>query len=61
MSQPEESRPKTDETDDVVMRPHQDPNRRSAEMPPVDEPGEVRVERDGTLRPLTPEERGEAS
>jgi hypothetical protein len=59
VSQPEESRPKTTETDDVVMRPHQDPERRTAELPPVDDPGEVRVERDGELRPLRPEERSE--
>ncbi|MFS8477943.1 MAG: hypothetical protein FWJ93_03050 [Micromonosporaceae bacterium] len=57
MSQPEESGPKTSETDPVLMRPHQDPERRTAEIPPADNPGEVRVERDGELRPLRPDER----
>jgi hypothetical protein len=60
MSQPEESAPKTAETDDVLIRPHQDPDRRTAEIPPAENPGEVRVERGGELRRLRPDERTES-
>jgi uncharacterized membrane protein len=54
MSQPEESREKTAETDDVVLRPGQDPLRRTAQIKPRPEEqrGQVRVERDGQLRPV---------
>jgi hypothetical protein len=54
MSQPEESREKTAETDDVLMRPGNDPRRRTAAEPPPRERGEVRVERDGELTHLEP-------
>jgi len=56
MSQPEESRQKTGETNDTLLGP--DPKRRAAQLPPrpPGERGEVRVERDGELRPLRPEE-----
>lgn len=54
MSQPEESREKTVETDDVVLRPGQDPLRRTAQIKPRPEGqrGQVRVEREGELRPV---------
>lgn len=54
MSQPEESRPKTAETDDVVLRPGEDPLRRVEQIRPRSEGqrGQVRVERDGQLRPV---------
>jgi hypothetical protein len=57
MSQPEESRPKTAETDDVVLRPGQDPRRRVEQLKPRPEGqrGQVRVERDGQLRPVDTE------
>lgn len=60
MSQPEESRPKTTETDDVLLRPGNDPHRRTDQIPPRDEQdqGGVRVERDGELRDLDEEEAG---
>lgn len=60
MSQPEESQPKTTSTDDVLMRPDEDPYRRTAQVAPVDDEGEVRVERDGVLRELRPDERAES-
>lgn len=52
MSQPEESQPKTDKTDDVLLRPGGDPQRRIEEVPArnKDDQGQVRVERDGELR-----------
>jgi uncharacterized membrane protein len=58
MSQPEESREKTVETDDVVLRPGQDPLRRTAQIKPRPEGqhGQVRVERDGELRPVDTQE-----
>jgi uncharacterized membrane protein len=54
MSQPEESREKTAETDDVLLRPGQDPRRRTAQIKPRDkaDQGQVRVEREGQLRPV---------
>jgi uncharacterized membrane protein len=57
MSQPEESSPKTAETDDVVLRPGQDPLRRVEQIKPrpEGERGQVRVERDGKLRPVDTE------
>jgi hypothetical protein len=58
MSQPEESRQKTTETDQSLLRYGQRPKSRIAQTPPrpPGERGEVRVERDGELRPLKPEE-----
>jgi hypothetical protein len=57
MSQPEESREKTAETDDVLLRPGEDPRRRTDQIKPRDAAhrGEVRVERDGQLRPVDTE------
>jgi hypothetical protein len=57
MSQPEESRPKTTETDDVLLRPDEDPHQRTDQIAPRDEQdrGQVRVERDGELRPIEEE------
>jgi hypothetical protein len=54
MSQPEESREKTAETDDVLLRPGEDPLRRTDQIKPRDPAhrGETRVERDGQLRPV---------
>lgn len=54
MSQPEESRPKTTETDDVLLRPGGDPDRRTDQVAPRDEAdqGEVWVEREGGLTPV---------
>ena len=53
MSQPEESSPKTDKIDDVLMRPDEDPHRRIDQVPPRDKEhqGQVLVEHDGELRP----------
>jgi hypothetical protein len=53
MSQPEESRPKTDKIDDVLLRPDEDPLRRIDQIPPRDKEhqGEVLVEHDDVLRP----------
>ncbi|MFC0528968.1 hypothetical protein [Phytohabitans kaempferiae] len=56
MAQPEESREKASDTDAVLMHPGNDPNRNTAQVPPPKESGEVRVERDGELRPLEQEE-----
>lgn len=56
MTQPDESREKTADTDAVLMHPGNDPNRTTAEVPPRRDPGEVRVERDGEMVPLEPEE-----
>lgn len=52
MSQPEESGIKTSKTDDVIMRPQEDPHRRVDQIPPRDQEdqGRVRVEREGELR-----------
>jgi hypothetical protein len=57
VSQPEESREKTAETDDVLLRPGEDPHRRTAQVKPRDaaQRGEVRVERDGQLRQASEE------
>jgi hypothetical protein len=53
MSQPEETSIKTSKTDDVIMRPNENPDRRVDEIPPRDKEdrGRVRVEREGELRP----------
>ncbi|WBB69920.1 hypothetical protein [Micromonospora sp. WMMD812] len=56
MTQPEESREKTAETDAVLMHPGDDIHRTTAEVPPRRDHGEVRVERDGEMVPLEPEE-----
>lgn len=60
MSQPEESRQKTNETNQTLRPPAGDPKRRTAQLAPrpPGERGQVRVERDGQLRPLQPEEEG---
>jgi hypothetical protein len=55
MSQPEESRRKTNETDDVLLRqPGRNARQRAAQAParPPGERGMTRVERGGELRPL---------
>jgi hypothetical protein len=52
MSQPEESRPKTTKTDAVLMHPGNDPQVDTAQVPPVPETGETRVEIDGEMVPL---------
>ena len=59
MSQPEESQPKTDKTDDVLMRPGGNPRRRIDEVPPrsKDDQGRVQVEREGELRPIDEQSR----
>ncbi|BCB76216.1 hypothetical protein GCM10022251_82350 [Phytohabitans flavus] len=49
MTQPEESREKASDTDAVLMRPGNDPNRRTAQVAPQEQPGEVLVERDGEM------------
>jgi len=52
MSQPEETSSKTSKTDAVIMRPGEDPDRRVDQIPPrKDDQGQVRVEREGELRP----------
>jgi hypothetical protein len=51
MTQPEESREKTPDTDAVLMHPGNDPDRETAQVPPPPQHGEVRVERDGQLIP----------
>lgn len=53
MSQPEETSTKTGKTDDVLLRPNEDPHRRVDQIPPrdKDDQGQVRVEREGELRP----------
>ncbi|MBX6749313.1 MAG: hypothetical protein IRY85_06495 [Micromonosporaceae bacterium] len=53
MSQPEETSIKTSKTDDVIMRPNENPDRRVDQIPPQDkeDQGRVRVEREGELRP----------
>jgi hypothetical protein len=56
MSQPEENREKTDETDAILMRPNNDPERNTSQVPPPKERGQVRVERDGEMVPIEPEE-----
>ncbi|HEX5540396.1 MAG TPA: hypothetical protein VFX60_02340 [Micromonospora sp.] len=56
MSQPEESRPKTPTTDDVLLRPGRHPDRRVDQLAPrpPERRGKVRVEEGGELRPLGP-------
>jgi anti-anti-sigma factor len=49
MSQPEESRAKTTETDAVLMHPHEDPDVTIAQVPGPAETGETRVEIDGEM------------
>ncbi|MEV4812833.1 hypothetical protein [Micromonospora avicenniae] len=56
MTQPDESREKTPDTDAVLMHPGNDPKRNIAEVPPRRDHGEIRVERDGEMVPLEPEE-----
>lgn len=56
MSQPEESREKTAETDAVLMHPNNDPKRTPAQVPPPKERGQVRVERDGEMVPIDSDE-----
>jgi uncharacterized membrane protein len=53
MSQPEETRIKTSKTDPVIMRPDENPDRRVDQIPPraKEDQGQVRVEREGELRP----------
>jgi hypothetical protein len=53
MSQPEETSIKTSKTDDVIMRPDENPDRRVDQIPPraKKNQGRVRVEREGELRP----------
>jgi hypothetical protein len=59
MSQPEESRPKTTETDDVLLRPDEDPHKRTGQIAPRDEQdrGQVRVELEGDPRAVEEEPR----
>ena len=61
MTQPEEAQAKTPKTDPVLLRPGEDPERRIDQNPPVRDPGEVRVERDGQLRPIEPEDGEDAT
>lgn len=53
MSQPEETSSKTSKTDDVLMRPDENPDRRVDQIPPrhKEDQGRVRVEHEGELRP----------
>ncbi|MCM0678651.1 hypothetical protein NCC78_28850 [Micromonospora phytophila] len=56
MSQPEESREKTASTDAVLMHPDNDPRKRTAEVPPRAEHGEIRVESDRGMVPIDTDE-----
>ncbi|MEO3776444.1 hypothetical protein ABGB16_06240 [Micromonospora sp. B11E3] len=56
MSQPDENQRKTAKTDAVLMHPGNDPNREPSQVPPPAERGQVRVERDGEMVPLEPEQ-----
>lgn len=52
MAQPEESREKASDTDAVLMHPGNDPRRKTAQVRPPREHGDVRVERDGEMVPV---------